>query len=279
MTIHLLLVLSAVTAFPDTPTKPAQHPSTTKKASTTTKPGSHKLKNPVPVEQLKAVTARGKLLWEYEGVAGPASDSVIALKPSDQEVTNYFMLKKGDDWTAVFGHLNEKQDKFLITYEAMKGKNDKQFTAKKLTPAKEDDGFYLGATRAVAASVKNFTSAKTPYNTYVLPGPSDQIYVYFLPAPTRYGVYPYGADARFLYSKDGATLIEKRQLHPTLLEDSANDKSATTGVGVHSHTLTDLPEDSDVFHVLQRRPPRQEYISTKKGVFVIAEDGSITQIR
>jgi hypothetical protein len=190
------------------------------------------------------------------------------------------MLKKGDDWVAVFGRLNEQQDKFLIAYEATKGKDDKQFIAKKIDPKKEDTGFYFGAARAVAAAVKDFTPAKTPYNTYVLPGPSDQIYVYFLPVPTRHGVYPYGADARFLYSKDGSTLVEKRQLHPLqLIEDGADPKTANAVVGVHTHTLTDLPEDSDVFHVLQRRPPRQEYISTKKGVFLIAVDGSIQQTR
>lgn len=278
MITTLLLALALLPASPDTQSKPAPH-APPKTVITPGKPGAGKIKNPVPASRLKAITARAKLLVEYENAAGPASDAVLALKPADNEVTNYFLRKTGDVWTAVFGRLNDSQDKFLIAYKAGKGKDDTQFVARKVTPPNEDAGFYLAAARAVAAASKILVPADTRYNTYVLPGPADQVYVYFMPAQVRRTVYPWGADARFLYSKDGTKLVEKWQVHPKLMQDEYDAKAATTGLSAHSHAQGDLPEDSDVYHVLMRKPSREEYVRTAKGVFVIAADGSIRQMQ
>jgi hypothetical protein len=274
----LLLALALFPGFSDAQSKPASPP-LAQKGGTPAKPGASEVKNPVPAARLKAITTRAKLLVEYENAAGPASDAVLALKPADNEVTNYFLRKSGDTWTAVFGRLNDQQDKFLIAYEADKGKDDAQFTARKVAPPKEDAGFYLAAARAVAAASKILVPADTRYNTYVLPGPADQVYVYFMPAQVRRTVYPWGADARFLYSKDGMNLVQKWQVHPKLMQDEYDAKTANTGVSAHSHAQGDLPEDSDVYHVLMRKPSRDEYVRTPKGVFVIAADGSIRQMR
>jgi hypothetical protein len=274
----LLLALAILPLSPDTQSKPAPRAPSTKVVAPA-KPGAGKIKNPVPGLKLKAITTRAKLLVEYENAAGPASDAVLALKPADNEVTNYFLRKTGDTWTAVFGRLNDQQDKFLIAYEADKGKDDTQFTARKVAPPKEDAGFYLAAARAVAAASKILAPADTRYNTYVLPAPADQVYVYFMPAQVRRTVYPWGADARFLYSKDGMKLVQKWQVHPRLMQDESDTQAAKTGVSAHSHAQGDLPEDSDVYHVLIRKPSRDEYVRTTKGVFVIAADGSIRQMR
>jgi hypothetical protein len=274
----LLLALAFLPLSPDTQSKPAPRAPSTK-VVVPGKPGGSKIKNPVPVSQLKAITARAKLLVEYENAAGPASDAVLALKPDDNEVTNYFLRKTGDTWTAVFGRLNDQQDKFLIAYEADKANDDAKFIAHKVSPPKEDDGFYLAAARAVAAASMILVPADTRYNTYVLPAPADQVYVYFMPAQVRRTVYPWGADARFLYSRDGMKLVQKWQVHPKLMQDEYDAKAAHTGVAAHSHAQGDLPEDSDVYHVLIRKPSRDEYVRTTKGVFVIAADGSIRQMR
>jgi hypothetical protein len=276
--ITTLLALAFFPVSPDTQSKPAPH-APAKSVVTPGKPGTSKIKNPVPAARLKAITTRAKLLVEYENAAGPASDTVLALKPADNEVTNYFLRKTGDAWTAVFGRLNDHQDKFLIAYEATKGTDDTQFTARKVTPPKEDAGFCLAAARAVAAASKILAPADTRYNTYVLPAPSDQVYVYFMPAQVRRTIYPWGADARFLYSKDGTKLVQKWQVHPKLMQDEYDAQAAQTGVSAHSHAQGDLPEDSDVYHVLIRKPSREEYVRTNKGVFVIATDGAIRQVR
>jgi hypothetical protein len=45
--------------------------------------------------------------------------------------------------------------------------------------------------------------------------------------------------------------------------------------GVHTHILDDTPEDTDVFHVLVRRPSVPEMIVTEKFFFVVEADGAI----
>jgi hypothetical protein len=69
-------------------------------------------------------------------------------------------------------------------------------------------------------------------------------------------VYPYGGDVRYLISPDGSTLITKRQMHKSVLESIPADipRSTTPAAGYHSHVLSDVPEDTDVFLVLSRHP-------------------------
>jgi hypothetical protein len=43
--------------------------------------------------------------------------------------------------------------------------------------------------------------------------------------------------------------------------------------GVHTHVLADTPEDTDVFHVLARKPAVPEMILTKRYVFQVDPDG------
>jgi hypothetical protein len=45
--------------------------------------------------------------------------------------------------------------------------------------------------------------------------------------------------------------------------------------GSHSHVLSDVPEDTDVFYVLNRRPLIPEYIAAGKHIFIVNTDGSI----
>jgi hypothetical protein len=62
------------------------------------------------------------------------------------------------------------------------------------------------------------------------------------------------------------------------MQDEYDAKAVESGVSAHSHAQGDLPEDSDVFHVLVRKPSREEHVRTTKGVFVIATDGAIHQV-
>jgi len=45
--------------------------------------------------------------------------------------------------------------------------------------------------------------------------------------------------------------------------------------GIHTHVLSETPEDTDVFHVLTRKPSVPELISTEHFIFVVEVDGSI----
>jgi hypothetical protein len=45
--------------------------------------------------------------------------------------------------------------------------------------------------------------------------------------------------------------------------------------GGHVHTISDVPEDTDVLYVLNRRPSLAEYITSPNRAFFIKPNGSI----
>ncbi|HET9804329.1 MAG TPA: hypothetical protein VFP96_13915, partial [Candidatus Acidoferrum sp.] len=105
----------------------------------------------------------------------------------------------------------------------------------------------------------------------------DQLFVYIYPAQTKARVYPLGGDVRYLISADGMKIIEKRQMHKSILEAGApNDKAKKVVAGFHTHILSDLPEDTDVFHVLTQDPRVPEMVGTPHFLFHILADGTIT---
>lgn len=107
---------------------------------------------------------------------------------------------------------------------------------------------------------------------------TDEWYVYLVPAPTRAGYWPLGADTRYRISGDGRRLREKRRLHNTVMEYGPPEgrSGETLAARSHSAVLDDRPEDTDVFHVLSRRPQVPEYIVSETFYFRIDVDGRIT---
>ena len=153
------------------------------------------------------------------------------------------------------------------------------FGVTKFDPERQDTEFNLAGARAIDLALKNFTAAANhTYNIAVLPADTEGFFVYLYPAQVKDGVYPYGGDARFLVSPDGATILVKRQLHKSVLESipAQIPKGTTSAAGYHTHILTDLPEDTDVFLVLSRQPRMPEYIGAGGHVFKIEVDGVIT---
>jgi hypothetical protein len=45
--------------------------------------------------------------------------------------------------------------------------------------------------------------------------------------------------------------------------------------GLHTHVLDDVPEDTDVFHVLTRKPAVPEIIVTRRYVFQVEASGEV----
>ena len=231
---------------------------------------------PAKVE-LAQITERGRELAEYDTAAWYASDAVREMHPAQGAVVRYIAKKVSDTWHVIFGRLNDSRDKFLITYEATQGASPKEFAVKKMDPPKEDSGFVLYAARAIETSLADFKGAPRPYNVAVLPAPSNQVYVYAVPAQTKQGIFPLGGDARYLISADGSKIIEKRQLHISIIE-FAPSANQNVQAGFHTAVMDDIPEDTDVFHVLSRHPSVPEYIGTKQFVFRIETDGTINYL-
>jgi hypothetical protein len=89
------------------------------------------------------------------------------------------------------------------------------------------------------------------------------------------GIYPIGGDSRFLISPDGLVLIEDHRMHHSIIEPDLKkvEEIENLKAGFHTHVIDDVPEDTDVFHVLQTRVP--EYVASKKYFYIVREDGSI----
>jgi hypothetical protein len=226
------------------------------------------------------VTARGRALYEYDQAAWHATDAVQATHPPAQSLERYIAHKSDAGWVVAFGHLNDRNDEFLIGYEATQGATPQEFTVKKLDPPQEDTSLYLAVARAIETALHDFQGEKRPYNVAVLPAPANQLHVYVIPAQTKTGIYPLGGDVRYLITPDGGPLVEKRQLHKSMMEDnpSAIPKGAAPAGGFHTHVLSDVPEDTDVFHVLTRQPSQLEFIGTrKKKRCEISVDGTIRE--
>jgi hypothetical protein len=231
--------------------------------------------------ELAEITERGRALAEYDQAAWHATDAVQTANPKTTEGQHYIAKKENKRWTVVFGALNLDKSKFLVSYGAEQLAKPKEFRVTKDEPAKEETTFYLFAARALETALADFGRANRPYNSAVLPvtgrAAQDQpglLYVYLYPAQTKAGIYPLGGDVRYLVSADGLKILNKRQMHKTVL-DVAPAKGKKMVAGYHTHVLTDQPEDTDVLHVLQQDPPAPEVITTQHLVYEVASDGTI----
>jgi hypothetical protein len=231
--------------------------------------------------ELAAITARGRELAEYDAAAWHATDAVQTANPKTIEGQHYLAKKENGSWSVVFGALHADKSKFLMAYEAQQLVKRKEFSVKKDDPAKEDEGFYLFAARALELALLDFGRANRPYNAAVLPttqagegGQETLFYVYLYPAQTKTGIYPLGGDVRYLVSANGLKIVAKRQLHTTVL-DAAPARGKKIVAGYHTHVMSDEPEDTDVLHVLQQDPPLPEIIATRHFMYEVKEDGTI----
>jgi hypothetical protein len=230
--------------------------------------------------ELDGITDRGRALADYDQAAWHATDAVQTANPKTVQGQHYLANKANGKWTVVFGALAADKAKFLISYEAAETTKSREFSVKQDAPPKEDRAFYLFAARALELALADFGPASRPYNVAVIPaksgaaGSADALFVYLYPGQTKAGIYPIGGDARYLVSTDGTKILEKRQLHKSVIENRPPKGKKVEG-GFHTHVLSDLPEDTDVLHVLQQDPPVPEFVSTQHYLFKINASGAI----
>ena len=226
-------------------------------------------------EELAGITERGRLLYEYDQAVWHASDAVQTANPKNVEGQRYIAKKENGKWTVVFGNLNEDGSQFAISYQADEQATVQQFAVKQEPADRQDEGFFLNAARAIEVTMRDFGAATRPYNAAVLTGWSEQLYVYLYPAQTKARVYPLGGDVRYLVSPDGMKILEKRQMHKTIIENQPSKRAKKVVAGYHTHVLSDLPEDTDVFHVLTQDPPLPEFVATSHFTYQVKDDGII----
>jgi hydrogenase maturation factor len=105
------------------------------------------------------------------------------------------------------------------------------------------------------------------------------MYVYVLPAQVEQGVYPLGGDVRYLVSQDDSRIVEKRQFHKSIIEFAIPPETQKAEAGYHTAVLDDVPEDTDVFHVLVRKSSVPEWVATRQYVYRIETDGVINYLK
>jgi hypothetical protein len=237
-------------------------------------PAGAQVAMPPTAEELAAISERGKMLYEYDQAAWHATDAIVTANPKTVDGQQCIARKMNGNWTVVFGKLNEDRSQFEITYEAEEQATLRDFAVRPEPEAREDQGFFLYAARAIEVAMKDFGKANRPYNVAVLPVQTEQLYVYLYPAQTTARVYPLGGDVRYLVAADGTKLLEKRQMHKTVMEVALRPGKKVAS-GFHTDILSDLVEDTDVFHVLTEEPPIPEFIATPHFLYQVKTDGKI----
>lgn len=227
---------------------------------------------PPTAGELAAITDRGRRLAAYDFAAAHATDAVLALSPKAGTVTRYIGRIEGDRWVVAFGRLNERHDRFLVVYEATQTADPTHFNVQMHDPAHEVTGFLLAAARGIETVLATFRGENRPYNVAVLPAAADGLYVYVFPAQTKADVHVHGGDVRYLLSPDGMQIIEERQMHRAILEMG---KAGNAVAGYHAAVVDNVPEDTDVYLVLTRKPPLPQYVGTQKFVYIVRQDGMI----
>jgi hypothetical protein len=236
--------------------------------------------SPPTADSLRGIEARGRELALYDSAAWHGSDAVMTLHPDKRLASRYVARRTADGtWEVAFGALTPTRDTFLVRYRAVSAPDaPDRFRGEALASPAADTGFYARAARAIELATRDFGPTTRPYNVAALPAPGGAWWVYLLPAQTRSNVYPLGGDARYTISPDGNSVVVKRQLHRTVLEFGA-EPSGRSGDALegafHVAILDNVPEDTDVFHVLAREPKLPHYIATEAFVYRIDPDGTI----
>lgn len=237
------------------------------------------VEEPPTADVLASITHRGRLLAEADQVSWLGSGAMTSLELPPDSVRRLISRKTTQGWQVALGDLSADQSTFLVSQLATPGIYADHWASSLFEPARPDSGYFLRAGRAIEASLGMFRPvARRPYIATVIPaddGPTWLVYVY--PAPEQEGVWPRGGDMRFRVSADGRVVIEARRLHETIMEYSPRTARSSSSRAEYSQPAVtgNAPEDTDVFHVIQRRPAISELMTAGRFQYRIDTDGSI----
>lgn len=233
--------------------------------------------SPPPADTLMAISRRGHALAEHDSVAWLGGDAMASLSFREDGVRRLIARRTNQGWEVVTGQLSDDGSTYLLSKVAIPG-IQRVWASTEFDPPQPDSGYFADAARAIETSLTMFRPvARRPYIATVIPaedGPGWWVYVY--PAPLLDGVWPRGGDYRFRVSADGRVMTESRRLHESITEYSVRTaRSANTPPDRQALVSGNGPEDTDVFHVLQRRPSLPELMLAGKYHYRIDVDGSI----
>lgn len=232
--------------------------------------------------QLDEISARGRALAGYQRAAWTASAQLLATNPDPSKVQRYIAYHADSGWVVAFGRLSAERDTFYVSHigipAAVNGQRvDSLFEFQTFPEPGPDTDFLVRAARAIDNAVMSLGATSRPYTAAAIPTEKGDWFVYLTPAADVASVWPLGDDVRYRISADGDRVLETHRMHAGMVEEAASSRSdgALLAVGRHRTAVHDEPEDSDVFHVLARRPPAPEVIVTRHSRYLIGVDGSI----
>lgn len=232
--------------------------------------------------ELDSITARGRALAAYQRAALTATTQLVAKNPDPSQDQRYVAYHADSGWVVAFGRLNAGRDTFYVSNigipAAVNGKRvDSLFEFVTFHEPGPDVDYLVRAARAMDNAVIALGATKRAYSAAALPADDGNWFVYLTPAADITDVWPLGDDVRYRMSPDGDRILETRCLHDGMVEEASTPREdgARLAVGRHRTALRDEPEDSDVFHVLTRRPQAPQVVVTKHFQYLIGVDGSI----
>jgi hypothetical protein len=227
---------------------------------------------PASPQELAAITQRGRALEAYDHAAWHGTDAAQAAAHGDTTGLEVYVARQTPaGWVVDFGKLDSSGSTFLTAIEAQ-STDGLHFTAARIAPARSDTGFLVGAAHAIKTAQAAFTPISGyKYNVAVLPNPDGTMYVYLYPAQSDPKIFPVGGDERFTVSTDRTKIVEAHRMHNSILAQNMNGAVA----GVRSVVVANVPQDTDVFHVLARTPPIPDYIVAQGQMYKINTDGTI----
>lgn len=260
--------------------------------STPAKTVKEKYDPPASPAQLSAIAARGMKLYLYETALAASIEALKAskiksgsVKESDGENFSSLVELNQKGFRTAFGRLGGEKQCYFIDFLVEGEWQDKAAKSPRvgepvfLSPPQEDQGSFLAMARALSL-VKEEKAKLLPYRNHhyaVLPDAEpDSYFVYFYPAPKLKDTYLLGGDLRVRV--EGDQVKEWRLMHRSILSypnTVGGKKQMEPVMRGHSAVIDERPEDSDVMHVLLRKPSKEELVLTKSYLYEIEKSGKI----
>ena len=228
-------------------------------------------------DSLAAISRRGRALAVRDSIAWLGAAAMTSLSLPVDSVRRLIVRHTDAGWEVASGVLSDDGAAYLISEIATPG-IQATWASTLFDPPEADTEYFANAARAIEASIAMFHRPEgRPYVATAIPaddGPWWLVYVY--PSPTTTGSWPRGGDMRFRVSGDGRVIMESRRLHDSITEYSVRTARPASALLDRDPVVSgDCPEDTDVFHVLQRRPAIPELMLAGKYRYRIDVDGSI----
>ena len=231
----------------------------------------------VSTDTLAAISRRGRALAVHDSIAWLGADAMTSLSLPTDSIRRLIVRHSENGWEVASGVLSDSGATYHISEIATPG-IQAAWASTLFDPPEVDTGYFANAARAIEASIAMFHRPEGRlYLATAIPaddGPWWLVYLY--PSPTVIGTWPRGGDMRFRVSGDGRVIMESRRLHDSITEYNVRTaRPASELLDRHPLVSGDTPEDTDVLHILQRRPAIPELMLAGKYRYRIDVDGSI----